>query len=192
MSNLPHPLPLPWNEPLKFPWPCPLFLKVPFPFLRPLLLYWLPLVSLFFKPVIHCILSNCLPPLPLLDPPLLLGGVTSGFQGLVLDLPLKSAEDILLNLTCMAFMSCQILPMSVVVGLTTLFSMCCPMENTLGSLATLADPGTASLILGFENSSIKKVFRSYRCHTHLWAIHFLLPSLEHPHCIPISWLSLPP
>ena len=39
--------------------------------------------------------------------------------------------------------------------------LCCPMENTLGSLDTLADPGTASLILGFENKSIKKDFKSF-------------------------------
>ena len=74
---------------------------------------------------------------------------------------LKSAEVILLNLTCKAFMSWQILLTSATVGLTRLFSICCPMENTLGSPAALAVPGTASLIFGFEKSSIKKVFKSF-------------------------------
>ena len=141
--------------------PCPLFLKVLFPFLSPLFPFLPPLSPLFLDLSFHCILSNCLPPLPPLSPPLLLRGVTSGFQGLLFDLFLGSAVDILLNLTCMVFMSCQILPMSAAMGFTMLFSMCCPMENTLGSLGTLADPGTAFLILGFESRSIKKDFSSF-------------------------------
>ena len=38
-------------------------------------------ITLFLNLSFLWTLSNCLPPLPLLNPPLLLGGVTSGFQG---------------------------------------------------------------------------------------------------------------
>ena len=42
----------------------------------------------------------------------------------------RFTEVILLNLTCKAFMYWWILLTSAAVGLTTLFSICCPMENT--------------------------------------------------------------
>ena len=52
--------------------------------------------------------------------------------------------------------------MSAAMEFITVLSMCCPMENTLGSLDTLEDPSRASLILGLENNSTKKVFNSFR------------------------------
>ena len=61
--------------------------------------------------------------------------------------------------------------MSATVEFTTLFSVCCPMENTLRSLDTLADPVTASLILGFKNKSIKKDFKSFNFLSHTDTIY---------------------
>ena len=94
-------------------------------------------------------------------------------------------------------MSWQILLTSAAVGLTTLLSICCPMENTPGSPAALAVPGKLLSSLGLRKvlsgkfSNLSVSYMSCKCHTHPLAAHFALPSLLHLHCSLISLPTLP-